>query len=373
MTAAPVLARTLKYKINVMHGTDAGKSHVFEQPLLKIGRGPENDLIFANDPKMSRLHAEIYCHLGQLVIRNVSQRNYILVNGEKVEEKTITGLGLVQIGETLLQIQLDLAASPGPTPAPVPVPVPASSAAPVATLNAPSVKEAPNLISKSSPTNPLPETFARPSGQNPSVSPVQKPNAQSSGFGMSGKPGRTPSNGSSRFKMYAIVAVVGLSLYWLLDDSGRTKKPEVNIRTEGDVVRAIEDSMKAVQELKKQQQTSGQDSIQYQMAQEHYLKGFRDYRQSQYSRAIQSFQAALSFYPTHELARKYFIQAQRKFEEEVDRHMSQGRKYYQRQNYRMCQSSFASVMIMVKDPVKPKYREAKQFYDECSLRLEGRF
>ena len=83
--------------------------------------------------------------------------------------------------------------------------------------------------------------------------------------------------------------------------------------------------------------------------------------------------ATLSFYPNHELARKYLIQAQRKFDASVDTNMSLGRKYYQKQNYKMCQASFANVMIMLKDNSKPKYKEAKQLYEECNLRLEGRF
>ena len=173
-----------------------------------------------------------------------------------------------------------------------------------------------------------------------------------------------------RVRFYLIIAVVGILGYLILGDGVGSKKQEVNLRTEGDVARAIEDSANAVKELKKQQETSGQDTIQYKAAQEHYIKGFRDYRQGQYARAMQSFQAALSFYPSHELARKYLIQAQRKFDEMVDLGMSQGRKYYQKQNYKFCQSSFANVMIMVKDSTKPKYKEAKQFYDECSLRAE---
>ena len=125
--------------------------------------------------------------------------------------------------------------------------------------------------------------------------------------------------------------------------------------------------------MKKQQLLSGQNSMQYKAAQENYVKGFRDYRQGQYARAIQSFQAALSFYPNHELARKYILLAQRKFDEMVNYNMSQGRKYYQKQNYKMCQSAFANVMVMLKDSTKPKYIEAKQLFDECNLRTEAKF
>jgi len=39
----------------------------------------------------------------------------------------------------------------------------------------------------------------------------------------------------------------------------------------------------------------------------------------------------------------------------------------------MCQASFAHVMIMLKDSSKPKYKEAKQNYDECNIRTEGKY
>jgi hypothetical protein len=181
------------------------------------------------------------------------------------------------------------------------------------------------------------------------------------------------SQSGSRTTFYVILAVVAVLGWWFLSDSDQKKKTEVYVRTEGDVARAIEDSANAVREIKKKQEASGQDSIQYRSAQEHYIKGFRDYRSGQYARAIQSFQASLSFYPNHELSRKYLIQSQRKFDALVDHSMSLGRKYYQKQNYKMCQASFANVMVMLKDNSKPKYREARQLFEECNLRLEGRF
>lgn len=339
MTAAPVLARTLKFKVTVSSGGNAGQSFVFDKPIVTIGRGPENDLVFSSDPKMSRAHVEIRMQLGNIIVRNISQKNFILVNGEKCEEKTLTDISLVQIGDTLLEIKID--------------------------------EEKPQLPLQQTAVKLVPENRPQPAIHNkPAQAPLQPPLQQRSGTRTSYS---APKGGNSRLRFYAIVLVIGGALVWLVTSNNASKKPEVQLRTEGDVVRAIEESAQAVQELRKQQVTKGQDSLQYRSAQEHYIKGFRDYRQGQYARAMQSFQAALSFYPAHELARKYLLQSQRKFEAQIDSNMSRGRKYYQKQNYRMCQSSFASVMIMVKDSAKPKYREAKQFYDECKLRMEGKF
>jgi pSer/pThr/pTyr-binding forkhead associated (FHA) protein len=89
VTAAPVLARTLKFKVTVSTGTATGKVFIFDKPIVKIGRGPENDLMLNNDPKISRDHVEIRAHLGQLVVRNISLRNFILVYGENVYLKRL--------------------------------------------------------------------------------------------------------------------------------------------------------------------------------------------------------------------------------------------------------------------------------------------
>lgn len=349
MTAAPVLARTIKYTVSVAKGVHSGQSFVFEKPVVTLGRGPENDIVLAEDPKVSRTHAEIRLQRGQLIVRNISQKNFILVNGERYEEKTLSeGVSTIHLGDTVLEIKIEQTEDS-------------------------SVEDAGKTVKYNSPVlRPLP-----PQAQSPLKPQVQVQQHQMHTQTQAPPPRQTfprsQSQGGSRLRFYAIVAVVlGLG-YWLISDQGAGKKPEVQLRTEGDVVRAIEESAQAVQELRKQQVTVGKDTLQYKAAQEHYIKGFRDYRQGQYARAMQSFQAALSFYPAHELARKYLLQSQRKFEAQIDFNMSQGRKYYQKQNYKMCQSSFASVMMMVKDSTRPKYKEAKQFYDECSFRQEGRF
>lgn len=362
MTAAPALTKTLKIKLTVASGDSAGRSHFFEKPIIAIGRGPENDLVFPNDPKMSRVHVEVRQQSGQVLIRNVSQRNILLVNKERVEEKILNGPATIQIGETLLQVQVEEPeqATKVSLAAQSSTPQSFSSQSPVASSVAPAIRK--NTTSQA-----YPASTGGPGGLGPAYAsqPPPPPPRKRSVAAARGD--------GSRLRFYLIVvAVVGLG-YWLLSSGTGGRKPEVRLRTEGDVARAIEESAEAVQEIKKEQSQAGQGSLQYRAAQEHYIKGFRDYRQGQYARAMQSFQAALSFYPNHELARKYLFQAQRKFEAQIDLSMAQGRKYHQKQNYRMCQSAFANVMIMVKDSSKPKYKEAKQFYDECSLRVEGKY
>jgi hypothetical protein len=366
VTAAPALASAVKVKVTVFNGKTPGQALVFDKPVVTVGRGPENDVVFGNDARMSRNHLEIRWSDGKLTVRNLSQKNFILVNGERTEEMALDGLALIQAGDTTLQVQVEDALKPGPILESLQLESNAERTMVVKT-------ERPPVASP--PRTPPPAPASR--HQNVSTPPTPSfHSSASSSRNHSAPPPRSVSAGSrssgSRLRFYMIIAIVGGGLFWLLNSDPSKKKREVNIRTDGDVTRAIEESARAVQEIQKQQSSTGQDSVQYKAAQEHYIRGFRDYRQGQYARSIQSFQAALSFYPNHELARKYYVQAQRKFEAQIDFELSQGRKYYQKNNYKMCQSSFASVMIMVKDSSKPKYKEAKQFYDECSLRLEGR-
>lgn len=352
-SVAAALKKISAVKVTVIGGPNSGQSFVFDRQLITIGRGSDNDIVFAQDTRMSRNHLELQKVGDKLIVRNISQRNQILLNNERVQEKAISGTSIIQVGGTNLEIRL--ASDEGLN----------SPQKAVAKLVAVPVAQVQKLEVEGRSSSPPPPSQKISSKTNSAKFEARA----SSGYSEV----RTQPQKNSRARLYVIVALVIMAGAWLLNDDAKKKKMEINIRTEADITRAIDDSAKAVKEIQASQSRMGQDSIQFKAAQEQYVKGFRDYRQGQYARAQQSFQAALSLYPAHELARKYYVQAQRKFEEQVDTTMSQGRKYYQKNNYRMCQSAFASAMIMIKDTTKAKYKEAKQLYDECSLRLEGRF
>lgn len=351
MSAVPVLARTVKYSIRISQGENKGQVYSFEKPVVTVGRGPENDLVFANDPKISRAHLELRVQAGQLYARNISGKNFLLVDGERVEDKLLAQICRIQVGETVLEIEQQQSGQSDRKPSAPLALAPTASASPLVAKN-----QAP----LASPRTNFPDTAMR-------MPPPPPPRSGSR---------RTADGGfleNPKAKFYLVLGLVIVVVAFLFNDESGTKARDTSLRTEGDILRAIEESANAVKELRDQKEKRGEDSLQYKAAQEHYVKGFRDYQQRQYARAMMSFQAALSFYPQHELARKYLVLSQRKFDETVDRHMSLGRKYYARKNYKMCQSSFANSMIMLKDSSKPKYKEAKQFYDECGLRMEGRF
>lgn len=327
MSAALIIAKSLKYQLEVQ-----GKSLSFDQAILRIGRDLDNDVVL-DDSKVSRHHAEIRVEKGSLYIKNVSGKNFVSVDGQVVDERLLEKSHKIQLGDSELRVILDepsAASSQASGPRAIAVP---GAGKPVATG-----RPAPSQVSGN----------------------TRVPNFS------------VPQSGR-RAQFYGAVGVVALLVIWLISNETATKNESIDLRSEAQVQRSIEESAAAVQQLQAQQEAKGKDTLQYRMAEQHYIKGFRDYRQGQYARAIQSFQSALSFYPQHDLARKYWTLSKRKFDELVQFNMNQGRRYLGKNNFRLCRNSFANVMIMLKDPSDAIYKEAKQFHDECQLKQEGIF
>lgn len=388
MSAAQVVvARNIKYSVKVTSGENAGKIYHFDKSVVTIGRGPENDLVFASDAKISRVHAEFRVQMGQLSIHNVSPKNFILIDGEELIEKTLFSEHLVQVGDTVLSVELDAQSKGQSTASPVTLVNPNVS---TEKLNSPlqAIADRPMAISGLPPSASVHKPVSQravshqhqqqPVAQNIVLQQAQFPSSTATSAVNNGSNMSSSSLAMAKpVAMNPVRIIIALLLIggiaWYLFGNNTKSKNKFKIRSESDVQKAIDDSTQVIGEIKAQKEKKGQDSIQYQKAQEYYIAGFRDYMKGQYARAMQSFQASLSFYPNHELARKYYSQAQRKFEQQVDQSMNLGRKYYQKQNYEMCKSSYANVMIMLKDSSKLKYREAKQYYDECSLKDAEKF
>lgn len=205
------------------------------------------------------------------------------------------------------------------------------------------------------------------------------PSPQTSGGGFNNTPGafarpaRMPSQGGdSRLRLYIVIGLVLAGAAWL-SQSQIAKRKELKLRDTVSTEIAINESQNEYEKTLKDLERRGQDTIQYKLAQEQYLRGFRDYRQGQYMRAMEEFQAALSFFPNHDLSRKYYTLAKRRFDEQVQQNMIQGKRYYGISNYRLCMGYYSNVIKMKKDDRDPIRREAKQYYDECELKMRGKF
>jgi hypothetical protein len=387
VSAAPLL-KVLKVSIEVVRGPNAGHVYDFEKAQISMGRGPENDLVFAQDVKISRQHIELVVSMNQVIVRNLSQKNPISVDGEVVNEKALRPGVIVRFGDSELKIQFErpaedlkpnlvaVSSTLGPLQ-----PIP-SVTAPVAIMTArtpfpnQSANQTPAAFSSKAMTTPGGNAVGAPQAGgvgswNSNAAPAGAGGGRN--VGASGASTyRPPSAGGGRVKLYVIIGVVLVGAYFFSQDQIR-RKSEVKLRDTVSTEVAITESQSEYDKAVKEIEQKGHDTIQYRLSQEQYLRGFRDYRQGQFVRAMEAFQAALSFYPNHELARKYYALAKRKFDEQIQFNMIQGKRYYGLRNYRLCMGHYSTVIKMKKDERDPIRREALQYHNECEIKMRGKY
>lgn len=386
MSAAPQVKDVLKFDVEIVGGPHAGQKLSVAKGAVTLGRGPENDIVLSSDPRVSRQHAEIKARGSDLVIVNLSQKNFVLVNGQNIQSEVVTETSVIQLGDTEVRIHIEAPTAappipPPPSPAPsLPDPVVLTPIAPV--MSSPRPPVFPQAAAPQMPV--MPPAGGMSPAQHTPMPPAQ-PMAYGgysapSSVGMGPAPTRAggpPSGGlleNPKVRFYGVVGILGLLLWFFLSPSGeKTKKDPNAFRTSSLSMVDVAEAEKRSQELltiKKEKY----DSIQYRRAQENFIKGFRDFQQGQYARAREAFQVVLNLDPENELAKRYFHLSKIKFDELVKFNMIQGNRYREKRNWRMCQSNYSNVMTMLqhrKDD--PSFKEAKQFYEECTLNLEGRF
>ncbi|KYG69330.1 hypothetical protein AZI87_09065 [Bdellovibrio bacteriovorus] len=383
MSAAPQVKDTIKFNIEVTKGPHAGLKSTFAKASVTIGRGPENDIVLSGDPRTSRQHAEIKQRSGhEFVIVNLSQKNYVLVNGQNIQSEIINNDSVIQIGDTEIRFHAELPPS-------------VSQSAPLASPTASILTPTPSPVTPQmpKPQAPTPRPMPTPNGSQgygglPTMPTQGMPPAQPMAYGgyQPPPPGAGPMPGPApraagggplanpKVRFYGIIAIVAIVGWWFFSSSDTKAKKDPNaIRTSSISMQDVMDAEKRSQELltiKKEKY----DSIQYRRAQENFIKGFRDFQQGQYARAREAFQVVLNLDPDNELAKRYYHLSKIKFDELVKFNMIQGNRYREKRNWRMCQSNYQNVLTMLQNRKDdPTFKEAKQFYEECTLNLEGRF
>lgn len=338
-STAAALTKVTQLTVRVENGPTRGQAHQLQKSPIFIGRDADNDIVFAQDIKMSRRHVQISFESGKWVIKNLSQKNSIRINGQETQQATLNGATKIEVGETELVVAM-------PEGAPQLSVAPSAGVVAAAGASAPAPRKP--AMAPGAPG-------ARPSAKRPQAAPLPKA-------------GAPPKN----LRIFLIVGILALGAVYFISNPNRIAAKKATERVSDKTLLDIEKSQEITQDLRKKER-SAQENVRYELAQEQYVKGFRDYRQGQYARAMVAFNAALGLYPTHELAKKYYYISKRKFDEVAQAHMLQGKRYRGINNYRMCKSSYGSVMIMLKDANDPVYKEAKQFYDECSLKLGDKY
>jgi hypothetical protein len=351
-TAPSLKGEVHKFSLKVTKGPHAGLSMEFEKSMVTIGRSAENDIQLNLDVRVSRHHVEIRQSMGQFYIANLSQKNFVLLNGQNITSEKIDNRGVFQLGESefMLHVHID-----------TDMIEPLSLVTSNQSLVKSSVVPRPVISPYQPPAQPLAQA-TRPSLQS-NTQPRPRPNAT------------TVSSPSlfenKKFKIYAGLAMLGLFIFMSLP---KTKSRRADDR----VYRSIEEidlsRQEAENEIKvfKDRKDKMQQTI-YQKSNENFLRGYRDYRQAQYARAKEAFQVVLNLDPDNELAKRYYNLAQIKLDELIKFHMLQGRRYFEKQNYRLCKSNYQTAMTMLaSDLSNPEYKEAKFQHERCSVAQEGR-
>lgn len=374
MSAAPSLKTGLQFKVQIQRGPLAGQSFSFNKAVVEIGRGTDNDLILSNDLRASRKHAEIRWDGHELQIFNISTKSFVAVNGDQVESAKLEPGSVVHIGETEFRVDYQPPVTEQHVPHDLEEPkTKVNFENDAVVVQMPVLQPTrPNPVQQSpmSPMHHTPGIMGGAAGGYPNYG-TNLPGSMGRQSPRPKGPRRVASGGNSgRVRFYAIVAVIGIFFYWMMT-STPTKKKELTFRSTEQIEKDIEMSKEDLKEFEARRERL--DNIQYRRAQENYIRGFRDYKQGNYGRARESFQVVLNLDPDNELAKRYYQLAKLKFDETVKAHMLQGNRYREKKNWRMCAASYFNVMTMVANNQDPIFKEARQYYNECTLAQSGRF
>jgi hypothetical protein len=102
--APPTPAR---YRLTALEGPLKGRGFAIERLPVRFGRGPEAAFRLDDDPFVSRDHAELYSHQGALRLRDLHSTHGTRVNGVPVSDQPIAPGDHIQLGSTVLILQVE--------------------------------------------------------------------------------------------------------------------------------------------------------------------------------------------------------------------------------------------------------------------------
>lgn len=365
--------------VKILEGPHKGESFVISKDSFSIGRGPDNDIILVNDPKLSRNHIKVIYGDFTLQIENLSARNPIFYKNNfetkidlKPNESLKIGSSEMEFSwvsnKTVVHQETQVKESP-PIDSKLDVSKQAvsykNSSGQIIKENIPQVLYPALNVENSTSLN---ANVANPSTIQPYNSNSKNANKKRSGRG----------NQKLELKLLIIGGVAILLIVLIFSSSGEKKvRKPTPLKDTSQINSELLKSSDKIQQHKQEKHLleDGRFDRIYESAQSYYIKGFRDYRNGQYLRAIQAFQAALSFDPNHVLARKYLHQSIKKQDELMQFNLDQAKRYRDKNNYRLCRASAQQVMVMSpqKGSTESRYTDAKKIFDECDTLSRGRY
>ncbi len=359
MSAAPAIKSRPKFRLKIISGPHQNEVHALDQDLIKIGRGDDNTIQLPRDARISRHHIEIFWTGFGFKVKNLSQKNFVMVNEKVVHEESLNPGTKIQLGETLIEVFEE-----GPILVSTNIEQnPSQSIQKNQSLSIAQVRAAAAAVSVSIGTSSTMQSVQTKPMEPFAYSAPRKQKEKQQNY--------KPIQSNSRSTFYLIVAAVVGLVIWLASQDTKPKE-KLTFRSSQQV--EYDRLQVEAEKLKLEERLSSQNNQLVRQSQENLVKGFRDFQQGNYIRAKENFASVLIKDPENDLAKRYYHLSGIKFDELLQFNILQGLRYREKKNYRLCRSSFQSALVMIQNNNRhPKYREIKDYFDECNLGLEGRF
>lgn len=357
------LAPSSKFELVLLEGSEKGKRYTLDQSVFSVGRGENNSLTLGEDNSVSRNHIEIKNESSGLVIYNVSGKNFVLVNGKKVERASLKKGDKIQIGSTQFQIEESLNSLSSQSPL-----NPVNPLQVVSSVSPAQQSYYPQNAHPMSPHVSQSMGVVNPMGGMPAPSSVM-----SSGGASTGRSQRRRTTGKGGLKPFhfILIAVVAIAIYLMSPSKSKNKKSD-EITSSSQIQEDIRISEEEVNKYKEKMEKlkSPEAQTAYLSAQEYFTRAMREFYNGQYGRAITAFQVVLNNDQNNAQARYYYDLARRKFDQQIKDHLKQGLEYKEKKSWNKCQSQFGIVMVLLQNQMSdPRYKQAKSYFDECNLAM----
>ncbi|MCC6276773.1 MAG: FHA domain-containing protein [Oligoflexia bacterium] len=302
-------AQNSEVLITVLSGPESGVVYKLLNNQITLGRAQDNDIVL-QDPKASRHHAKIENQGAKFVITDLGSQNGIMVNNQIVTHSDLKPGDLFMVGSTQMKF--------GP-----PQSMALVNAAP------PVLQAKPGLPATPRPKSPLasPQPWSSPS----SLSLPKKINLQD----------KTTRN--------FIVGGVIIAVLVVLSQVGPTRRQGISIKDDAALQEEIDQTIESNEKKQEEISKKGLDTQQYLEANAFYMRGFREYREGNFPRSIQNFEAALALYPSHPLAKRYLERSRLKLNELITAALERGERAFQLQQYNKAKSEYKMVLFLTGD------------------------
>jgi len=309
-------------RLEILKGNDAGAQFKITGSIVRLGRSADSDIIIT-DASASRNHAELTKVNDSFVIKDLNSSNGVFVNGNKIKEHYLVSGDMFSIGNHEYRYVEKEPVTSGQ-------------------------HQTVNLKNSDGGTIP---------GISISSREVNVPVSSTSGKGLKNK----------RVILYGSIFLI-LVILFVLAPSGKEASKDNNNNAAGNSNAVIDQNKngemdpEGSEEEKIRKKIPDDEKELFDQASEHYFDGQREFRMQNYSRALEEFRKAVSFYPQHARARAAAGQTAKKIEEESQLHLSIGKKMYSQKRYEDALRQFDDVLnLNFRQPDSALFKEAEKW------------